>query len=132
LLVVTATPIDDKARTLEWLWNESRVTPLTLYSLNRAPYDDVLPLNFYRPPALSVLPLSGLGRMQNGAASRGRQVALYHGLGPLHLVPPAPVDCLPVMDDLLPWRAAVERRGLLPARPVQSICEARPIGPAAR
>lgn len=126
LVVVTALPLDDRAGTLQWLWEEARSRPFTLYSLGGAPYDVVLQVNYYRPPGVRVRPLAMLGREPGGRTSgETRALALYEGLGPLHLVPPAPVECLPIMQSQPGWLLAVGRLPWVRHRSVWSICEAR-------
>jgi len=124
---VTVLPVNERAGLLQWLWDDCHASAATLYSINRAPYDDLLPLNFYRPPKLRVAKLSQLGSdVASGAVNARRALVLYEGTAPLFLVPPVPVECRPLVRSQPDWFLSVGRIRWLPRTRVWTICEARP------
>jgi GPI mannosyltransferase 3 len=127
LVVVTLVPLDDDARLRRWLWDDSGRAPASLYSLNGAPYDDLLPMNYYRPPNLRVLPLAQLGRRISSDIAAGRRsLVLYEGTAPLFLFPPVPVDCRPLARSRADWLVRLDRSNWPLKRGVWTVCEATP------
>ena len=127
LVVATAVPVNDRADMLEWLWAESRDRPVTLYSLDRMPYYDMLPLNYYRPPGLRVVPLAQLRAADVPVADGGRRVlVLYEGAGDLTLIQPVPIRCRVLFRSPSAWLRELGERGWIRRDRVWSICEASP------
>ncbi len=105
------------------------MSPVTLYSADGAPYDDELPLNFYRAPGVRVVPLSALeGGAPKVEAPGGRPFVLYQGLRPPVPLAARLAGCRPVTRALPPWLLASDRLGWLSGGTVWTLC--RPDAPA--
>jgi GPI mannosyltransferase 3 len=127
--VLTIVPINERAALLQWLWEESRSAPITLYSAARAPYDDLLPLNYYRPPGVRVVPLERLGAVgtsgqageRNEAAARS--FVLYEGVHPPRLLASRTTDCPTIARTLPDWVVENDRFGWLSGESVWTVCK---------
>jgi phosphatidylinositol glycan class B len=124
LLTLTFVPINDRDRMFTWLWNESRVSPITLYSASGSPYEHERPMNFYRAPGVRVVPLSSSvegPRMKFEAGERA--FVFYEGFDPPRSLLPSSAACVPMVRTVPRWAVRLDMFGWLSGAVVWTICQ---------